>query len=253
MQNVDQQEIAKFEKMAKTWWDPEGDFKPIHLLNPLRLSYIHQKSDGLFGKKVLDVGCGGGILSESMAKLGANVTGIDMTDEPLNIARQHAEQNGLNINYHQTTIEDFVAQHQNSEKFDVITCMEMLEHVPDPFSIIQSCQQLLKPNGILFFSTINRTLKAYALVIIGAEYILKMLPKGTHEFDKFIKPAELLAWTDQAKLHCIDMVGYHFNPFTEKFWLNHDVSCNYITTVKPQKSIFTDSEPRVKVVYQAQS
>lgn len=234
MHNVDPQEIAKFEKMAETWWDPEGDFKPIHLLNPLRLAYIHEKSGGVFGKKVLDVGCGGGILSESMAKLGADVTGIDMTDKPLHIARQHAKQNGLTIHYHQTTIEDFVEKHQNGEKFDVITCMEMLEHVPDPLSIIQCCQQLLAPNGVLFFSTINRTLKAYALVIIGAEHILKMLPKGTHEFEKFIKPAELLAWTDQANLECVDMVGYHFNPFTEKFWLNHDVSCNYIATFKSQ-------------------
>lgn len=233
MQNVDQQEIAKFEKMAKTWWDPQGDFKPIHLLNPLRLTYIAEKSGGLFGKKVLDVGCGGGILSESMAKQGATVTGIDMTEAPLKVARQHAEQNGLSIDYQQITVEDFLVKTPESEKFDVITCMEMLEHVPDPLSIIQSCQKLLKPNGVLFFSTINRTLKAYALVIIGAEYVLKMLPKGTHEFDKFIKPAELLAWCDQAELECVEMVGYHFNPLTEKFWLNQDVSCNYIATLKP--------------------
>ncbi|QIM63251.1 bifunctional 3-demethylubiquinol 3-O-methyltransferase/2-polyprenyl-6-hydroxyphenol methylase [Pasteurellaceae bacterium Orientalotternb1] len=234
MHNVDQQELAKFEKMANTWWDPKGSFKPIHRLNPLRLAYIAEKSGGLFGKKVLDVGCGGGILSESMAKQGAIVTGIDMTTEPLEIAKQHAEQNGLTIDYQQTTIERFV-QHQtacNAEKFDVITCMEMLEHVPDPLSIVQSCQQLLKPNGVLFFSTINRTLKAYALVIVGAEYVLKLLPKGTHEFEKFIKPAELLGWTDQAALRCVKMVGYHFNPLTEKFWLNQDVSCNYIAMFK---------------------
>lgn len=230
MHNVDQQELSKFEKMAKTWWDPQGSFKPIHLLNPLRLAYISEKSGGLFGKKVLDVGCGGGILSESMAKQGATVTGIDMTTEPLEIAKQHAQQNGLMIDYQQTTIENFVQQHiaSHAEKFDVITCMEMLEHVPDPLSIVQSCQQLLKPDGLLFFSTINRTLKAYALVVIGAEYVLKLLPKGTHEFEKFIKPAELLHWGDQAELRCREMVGYHFNPLTEKFWLNQDVSCNYI-------------------------
>lgn len=228
--NVDQQEISKFEKMANTWWDPKGSFKPIHLLNPLRLAYISEKANGLFGKKVLDVGCGGGILSESMAKQGAIVTGIDMTTEPLNIAKQHARQQNLEIDYQQITIEDFL-QNQTAceaEKFDVITCMEMLEHVPDPLSIIKSCQQLLKPNGILFFSTINRTLKAYALVIIGAEYVLKLLPKGTHEFDKFIKPAELLSWCDEVGLQCNEIVGYHFNPITEKFWLNKDVSCNYI-------------------------
>lgn len=233
MNNVDQQEISKFEKMANSWWDLQGSFKPIHLLNPLRLAYIREKSGGLFGKKVLDVGCGGGILSESMAKQGAFVTGIDMTTEPLKVARQHCEQQGLKIDYQQTTIEDFVTQQTacQAEKFDVITCMEMLEHVPDPQSIIQSCQQLLKPDGILFFSTINRTLKAYALVIIGAEYVLKLLPKGTHEFEKFIKPSELLGWCDNANLRCQEMVGYHFNPLTEKFWLNHDVSCNYIATL----------------------
>lgn len=233
MQNVDQQEITKFEKMAQTWWDPNGSFKPIHLLNPLRLSYILEKSNGLFGKKVLDVGCGGGILSEAMAKQGAMVTGIDMTTEPLEIAKQHAKQSGLEIDYQQITIENFLEKMTacNAEKFDVITCMEMLEHVPDPLSIIQSCKALLKPDGILFFSTINRTFKAYMLVIIGAEYVLKMLPKGTHEFEKFIKPAELLAWCDQANLRCTEMKGYHFNPLTEKFRLNNDVSCNYIATL----------------------
>lgn len=233
MQNVDQQEITKFENMAKTWWDPNGSFKPIHLLNPLRLAYILEKSNGLFGKKVLDVGCGGGILSEAMAKQGAIVTGIDMTSEPLEIAKQHAKENCLNIDYQQTTIENFLEKMTACphEKFDVITCMEMLEHVPDPLSIIQSCKALLKPDGVLFFSTINRTFKAYMLVIIGAEYVLKMLPKGTHEFEKFIKPAELLAWCDQADLRCQEMKGYHFNPLTEKFWLNNDVSCNYIATL----------------------
>lgn len=238
MENVDQQEITKFEKMAQTWWDPNGSFKPIHLLNPLRLSYILEKSNGLFGKKVLDVGCGGGILSEAMAKQGAIVTGIDMTSQPLEIAKQHAKQSDLAIDYQQTTIEDFLQKTtacsslNPADKFDVITCMEMLEHVPDPLSVIQSCKSLLKPDGVLFFSTINRTVKAYMLVIIGAEYVLKMLPKGTHEFEKFIKPAELLTWCDQADLNCQDIKGYHFNPLTEKFWMNDDVSCNYIATLK---------------------
>jgi len=227
--NIDQQELDKFSKMAATWWDFNGDFKPIHQLNPLRLNYILQHSNGLNGKKVLDVGCGGGILSESMAKSGANVTGIDMSPQPLAVAKQHAQDNNLIIDYQQSTIEDFLQQHQQlqAEKFDVITCMEMLEHVPDPLSIIRSCRELLKPDGVLFMSTINRTLKAWALVVIGAEYILKMLPQGTHDYEKFIKPAELLAYCDQVGLTCQQLKGYHYNPLTGNFWLNDDVSANY--------------------------
>ncbi|MEH8022838.1 bifunctional 2-polyprenyl-6-hydroxyphenol methylase/3-demethylubiquinol 3-O-methyltransferase UbiG [Gallibacterium anatis] len=227
--NIDQQELDKFSKMAATWWDFNGDFKPIHQLNPLRLNYILQHSNGLNGKKVLDVGCGGGILSESMAKSGANVTGIDMSPQPLAVAKQHAQDNNLIIDYQQSTIEDFLQQHQQiqAEKFDVITCMEMLEHVPDPLSIIRSCRQLLKPDGVLFMSTINRTLKAWALVVIGAEYILKMLPQGTHDYEKFIKPSELLAYCDQVGLTCQQLKGYHYNPLTGNFWLNDDVSANY--------------------------
>lgn len=227
--NIDQQELDKFSKMAASWWDLKGDFKPIHQLNPLRLNYILQHSNGLNGKKVLDVGCGGGILSESMAKSGANVTGIDMSPQPLAVAKQHAQDNNLIIDYQQSTIEDFLQQHQQlqAEKFDVITCMEMLEHVPDPLSIIRSCRQLLKPDGVLFMSTINRTLKAWALVVIGAEYILKMLPQGTHDYEKFIKPAELLAYCDQVGLTCQQLKGYHYNPLTGNFWLNDDVSANY--------------------------
>ena len=227
--NIDQQELDKFSKMAASWWDLKGDFKPIHQLNPLRLNYILQHSNGLNGKKVLDVGCGGGILSESMAKSGANVTGIDMSPQPLAVAKQHAQDNNLIIDYQQSTIEDFLQQHQQlqAEKFDVITCMEMLEHVPDPLSIIRSCRELLKPDGVLFMSTINRTLKAWALVVIGAEYILKMLPQGTHDYEKFIKPAELLAYCDQVGLTCQQLKGYHYNPLTGNFWLNDDVSANY--------------------------
>ena len=227
--NIDQQELDKFSKMAASWWDLNGDFKPIHQLNPLRLNYILQHSNGLNEKKVLDVGCGGGILSESMAKSGANVTGIDMSPQPLAVAKQHAQDNNLIIDYQQSTIEDFLQQHQQlqAEKFDVITCMEMLEHVPDPLSIIRSCRQLLKPDGVLFMSTINRTLKAWALVVIGAEYILKMLPQGTHDYEKFIKPAELLAYCDQVGLTCQQLKGYHYNPLTGNFWLNDDVSANY--------------------------
>lgn len=234
MQNIDQQELEKFEKMAKTWWDPEGDFKPIHRLNPLRLDYICQQADGLFDKKVLDVGCGGGILAEAMAKQGANVTGIDMTTAPLEVAKSHSQESGLAIDYQQTTVENFLQKHTalGAEKFDIITCMEMLEHVPEPSSIINACQALLKPDGVLFLSTINRTLKAWGLVIVGAEYMLKMLPKGTHNYEKFIKPAELLAWTDKVNLECVNMVGYHYNPLTGKFKLNQDVSANYMATFK---------------------
>lgn len=241
MQNIDQQELDKFEKMAKSWWDPQGDFKPIHQLNPLRLSYISQQANGLMGKKILDVGCGGGILSESMAKQGAKVTGIDMSSAPLEVAKKHALESGLNIDYQRITIEEFLQNHTalytengSAEKFDIITCMEMLEHVPDPSSIIASSKQLLKPDGMIFFSTINRTLKAWMLVVIGAEYMLKMLPKGTHDYEKFIKPAELLGWCDDAKLTCLDMTGYHYNPLTGNFWLNKDVSVNYMASFRIQ-------------------
>lgn len=234
MLNIDQQELEKFEKMAKTWWDPEGDFKPIHRLNPLRLNYICEQAKGLFGKNVLDVGCGGGILAEAMAKQGAKVTGIDMSTAPLKVAKQHCQENGLVIDYQQITVENFLIQHSTlqQEKFDVITCMEMLEHVPDPSSIIFACKSLLKPDGILFLSTINRTLKAWALVIIGAEYVLKMLPKGTHRYEKFIKPAELLTWTDNVGLQCFDMIGYHYNPLTGTFQLNSNISANYMASFK---------------------
>lgn len=230
MQNVDQQELEKFEKMAASWWDPEGDFKPIHRLNPLRLDFIQQQVGGLMGKRVLDVGCGGGILSESMAKLGANVTGIDMSSAPLAVAREHSAKQGLAIDYQQITVEDFLSQIEQSQqpKFDVITCMEMLEHVPDPSAVMQTCANLLNPNGKLIVSTINRSLKAWALVIIGAEYVLRMLPKGTHQYAKFIKPAELIAQGEQANLVCSKMVGYHYNPISGAFWLNQDVSANYI-------------------------
>lgn len=235
--NIDQQELDKFAKMAATWWDLNGDFKPIHQLNPLRLNYILTHATGVAGKRILDVGCGGGILAESLAKAGAIVTGIDMSPEPLAVARQHAADHQLQIDYQQTTIEDFLQQQQQhqAEKFDVITCMEMLEHVPEPLSVILSCQQLLKPNGVLFMSTINRTLKAWALVVIGAEYVLKLLPQGTHDYEKFIKPAELLAYCDQVGLVCEQLKGYHYNPLTGNFWLNNDVSANYWGVFKQAK------------------
>ncbi|MBE2896799.1 bifunctional 2-polyprenyl-6-hydroxyphenol methylase/3-demethylubiquinol 3-O-methyltransferase UbiG [Pasteurellaceae bacterium HPA106] len=232
MDNVSQAEVEKFNKMAASWWDPEGDFKPIHRLNPKRLAYICEFAAGLAGKRVLDVGCGGGILSESMARMGAQVVGIDMSPQPLAVAREHARDQSLSIDYRQQTIESLAAE--QGGQFDVITCMEMLEHVPDPAAVVRACQQLLKPNGVVFFSTINRTLKAWALVVVGAEYVLKMLPKGTHDYDKFIKPAELLAWCDDNHLQCVNMQGYHYNPLSGQFWLNHDVSANYIMALRPK-------------------
>lgn len=229
--NVDPQEIAKFEKMAATWWDPEGEFKPLHQLNPLRLNYIDQTSGGIFEKKVLDVGCGGGILSESMARIGAKVTGLDMGEEPLEVAKLHALEMGVQLDYIKSTAEEHRNTHR--EAYDVVTCMEMLEHVPDPQSVIQACCDMVKPGGTVFFSTINRNLKAYIQTIIGAEYLLKMLPVGTHEHNKFIRPSELIALVDNTDLICRDALGITYNPLTGIFKYTSNVDVNYmIATVK---------------------
>ncbi len=225
-QNVDHQEIAKFEAVASRWWDLEGEFKPLHRINPLRLGYISQQSQGLFGKKVLDVGCGGGILAESMAKEGAEVTGLDMGAEPLSVARLHALETGLTINYVQQTVEDHA--NQFAGQYDVVTCMEMLEHVPDPRSVVHACARLVKPGGEVFFSTINRNPKAWLLAIFGAEYVLGMVPKGTHDIKKCIRPAELLNWVDETPLKERNMIGLHFNPLTNKFSLGGNVDVNYM-------------------------
>ncbi|MGB0894959.1 MAG: bifunctional 2-polyprenyl-6-hydroxyphenol methylase/3-demethylubiquinol 3-O-methyltransferase UbiG [Parashewanella sp.] len=224
--NVDKAEIAKFESMAASWWDPEGDFKPLHLMNPLRLNYIDEKSNGLFAKKVLDVGCGGGILSESMAKLGAKVTGLDMGAEPLEVARLHALESQSQVDYLQTTAEE----HRNNhlEHYDVITCMEMLEHVPEPASVVQACCDMVKPNGHVFFSTINRNIKSYLQAILGAEYVLKMLPVGTHDHSKFIKPSELMRLAEQTDLVCFDALGINYNPLTEVFSYTNSLDVNYM-------------------------
>lgn len=226
MNNVDKQEIAKFEAMANRWWDPAGDFKPLHQINPLRLDYIDERSQGLFGKKVLDVGCGGGILSESMARRGADVLGIDMGREPLNVARLHALESGTEVKYRQVLIEELAEE--QPESFDVITCMEMLEHVPDPASVIKACTKLVKPGGHVFFSTINRNLKSYLFMIVGAEQIMKMMPKGTHDHKKFIKPSELLHWIDQSSLHCHHMTGLQYIPVVDQFKLGDNVDVNYM-------------------------
>ncbi|AQS36003.1 3-demethylubiquinone-9 3-methyltransferase [Shewanella psychrophila] len=228
--NVDPAEIAKFEKMAATWWDPEGEFKPLHKLNPLRLNYIDQTCGGLFGKRVLDVGCGGGILSESMSRIGANVDGLDMGTEPLDVARLHAIETGVQVNYIQDTAESH--REANLGAYDVITCMEMLEHVPSPRSVVQACADMVKPGGYVFFSTINRNLRAYVETILGAEYLLKMLPVGTHDHKKFIKPSELISLAEHAELFCEDATGITYNPLTETFTYTKNVDVNYMIATR---------------------
>lgn len=228
--NVDPNEIAKFEKMAPTWWDPEGEFKPLHKLNPLRLNYIDQTCGGVFGKRILDVGCGGGILSESMARIGANVDGLDMGTEPLDVARLHALEMGVDVHYIQNTAESHRDTHP--QVYDVITCMEMLEHVPNPGSVIQACADMLKPGGYAFFSTINNNLRAYVEAILGAEYILRILPIGTHDPSKFIKPSQLISLAEDAELFCENAIGITFNPLTDTFRYTKRVDVNYMIATK---------------------
>lgn len=224
--NVDPDEIAKFEAMAQTWWDPNGSFKPLHQLNPLRLNYIDQTAQGIFGKKVLDIGCGGGILSESMAKIGAHVDGLDMGNEPLEVARLHALESGVTVNYIKCTAEEHRDTHQ--AYYDVVTCMEMLEHVPDPLSVIQACCDMVKPDGYVFFSTINRNWMSYLTAIVGAEYLLKMLPVGTHDHSKFIRPSELINLVDKTDLLCKDALGIAYNPLSGVFKYTNSVDVNYM-------------------------
>lgn len=223
--NVDPAEIKKFEELASRWWDKQGEFKALHEMNPLRLNFINTGSP-LSGQTVGDIGCGGGILSESMARCGARVTGIDMGKAPLSIARLHAAESELEIDYQQTTAEQMAQQ--KPAKFDVISCMEMLEHVPDPASIINACFALLKPGGSVYFSTINRNPKSYLFAIVGAEYVMKMLPHGTHDFAKFIKPSELDEWARLAGLELVNLKGISYNPFTGLFSQSQDVDVNYM-------------------------
>ena len=227
--NVDHAEVSKFEELAARWWDPHSEFKPLHEINPLRLDYI----DGiapLAGKRVLDVGCGGGILSESMAAKGARVTGIDMGEAPLQVARLHLLESGLEINYERIPVERLAAEEPGV--YDVVTCMEMLEHVPDPASVVEACGRLVKPGGHVFFSTINRNPKAYLFAIIGAEYLLRLLPKGTHDFAKFIRPSELNAWIRRTSLQTVDMTGLSYNPLTREYALSGDVDVNYMVATE---------------------
>ncbi len=225
--NVDANEIKKFEDVAHRWWDRESEFKPLHEINPLRLNYIDENSSGIKGKKVIDVGCGGGILAESMALRGANTLGIDMGAAPLSVAELHALESGVdNIKYKKITVEKIAEEQAGA--FDVVTCMEMLEHVPDPASIISACAELVKPDGHVFFSTINRNPKAFALAIVGAEYIMNMLAKGTHEYAKFIRPSELENWARDAGLQLENIKGMTYNPLLQSYKLGSDVGVNYL-------------------------
>ena len=223
--NIDHNEIAKFEALATRWWDPESEFRTLHQINPLRLDFINERAP-LEGKKVLDVGCGGGILSESMATRGARVTGIDMGEKPLSVAKLHLKESGLEVDYRQTTAEALAIE--EPESFDIITCMEMVEHVPDPASVINACSRLVRPGGELFFSTINRTPKAWLFAIVGAEYLLNILPKGTHSYEKFIRPSELEKWARESGLVSKEITGMHYNPFTDHYWLAPGVEVNYL-------------------------
>lgn len=225
VKNVDEAELNKFSELAHKWWDKSSEFKPLHEINPLRLNYINN-AVSLKGKRVLDVGCGGGILSESMVEKGAKVTGIDLGEKAIKVAQLHSLESEVEVDYRLVSAEDLAAQAAST--YDVVTCLEMLEHVPNPASIVQACAQLVKPGGHIFFSTINRNPKAYVLAVLGAEYILNMLPKGTHDYAKFIKPSELASWARQANLALEGQAGMSYNPLTKRYWLNDDVSVNYL-------------------------
>ena len=233
MQNADQNELDKFSQLAHRWWDPNSEFKPLHQINPLRLEWIDSHAS-IAGKKVLDIGCGGGILSESMALKGAEVTGIDLSSKALAVARLHLMESGNAVTYIETSAEALA--HESPASFDVVSCMEMLEHVPNPASSIAACAALVKPGGHVFFSTINRNLKAYVFAVIGAEYVLKMLPKGTHDYAKFIKPSELTRWSKSVGLDPDELIGLSYNPIAQTYSLGRDTSVNYLLhTVKDRQ------------------
>ncbi len=225
MSNVDPVEIEKFSQLAHKWWDPHSEFKPLHDINPLRVGYI-DRNVSLKGKKVIDVGCGGGILSEGMAKLGADVTGIDLADKALQVAKLHLLESNQKVEYRKVAVEALATE--QPEQYDVVTCLEMLEHVPNPASVIQACADLVKPGGWVFFSTLNRNPKSYLLAIIGAEYVLNMLPRGTHDYAKFLKPSELAQASRNAKLNVVDLIGMSYNPISKVYSLGKDTDVNYM-------------------------
>jgi len=230
MSNVDAQELAKFSELAHRWWDPESEFRPLHQINPLRLAWIDELA-GLRGKRVLDVGCGGGILAEAMAARAAHVTGIDLAARPLGVARLHAMEAGvMNVDYREVATEALAAEQPAG--WDVITCMEMLEHVPDPSAVVAACATLVKPGGWVFFSTLNRNPKSFLFAIVGAEYVLNLLPKGTHEYARFIRPSELARWTRDAGLNMHGTRGMQYNPLTRRYWLSADTSVNYLVACR---------------------
>ena len=228
MLNADPAELEKFGDLAHRWWDPNSEFKPLHDNNPLRLDWIDSHV-GLAGKRILDVGCGGGLLSEGMALRGADVTGIDLSDKPLAIAKLHLLESGQKVDYRKISVETLAAEMPDT--FDAVTCLEMLEHVPNPSSVIASCAQLVKPGGQIFFSTLNRNPKSYLFAVIGAEYVLKMLPKGTHDYAKFIRPSELARWSKMAQLEPAELIGMSYNPITKQYSLGKDTSVNYLMRV----------------------
>ena len=232
IKNLDHDEVNKFDELAAKWWDKDGEFKPLHQINPLRVGFIKERSS-VEGKKVLDVGCGGGILAEALNELGAIVTGIDASENTIGVAKSHSRSIGSDVIYMQNTIEEFISSHPN-EKFDVITCLEMLEHVPSPNEIIKSCSNLLKDDGNIFFSTINRNPRSYLFAVIGAEYILNLLPKGTHDYEKFIKPSELAKWIRDAGLNSKETIGLSYNPITGNYWLGKDIQVNYMVHAKKE-------------------
>ncbi len=224
-QNVDTAEVAKFDALASRWWDPGGEFRPLHEINPLRLDWIRQHVD-LNGCRVVDIGCGGGILTESMANAGAIVSGIDMAEGPLAVARLHLVESGMEVDYQQSTAEEMAVE--NEGQYDVVTCLEMLEHVPSPSQVIASVAKLVKPGGHVFFSTINRNPKSFVFAIVGAEYVLKLLPAGTHEYQKFIRPSELESWARAASLTLHSSIGMHYNPLTKEYSLGSNLDVNYL-------------------------
>lgn len=229
--NADPAELAKFSELAHRWWDPDSEFRPLHQINPLRLEWLSGLAGGLQGKKVVDIGCGGGILADSMARKGAEVLGVDLSTKALRVAQLHALEAGTaNVSYREISAEDLAAEQPAA--FDVVTCMEMLEHVPRPESVVQACARLVKPGGWVFFSTLNRNPKAFLFAIVGAEYVLNLLPRGTHEYLKFIRPSELAGWSRAAGLELDGTRGMQYNPLTSRYWLSGDTSVNYLAAAR---------------------